>query len=93
MPTWVVPSRISRHSPRHTEREYRVSSGEDIRYQRILKARDVILELKLAFFHTLDLQLLESTRRYQVLDSVVKVAVFEFELGHTLPDSIQFFFG
>ncbi len=93
MPTWAVPSRISRHSPKHTDRQYRVSSGEDIRYQRIFKARDVILELKLAFFHTLDLQLLESTHGYQVLDSVVKVAVLEFEFEHALPDSIQLFFG
>ncbi len=63
-----------------------MSSGEDIRYQCIFKAGYIIFKLKLAPFQTLDFQFLKCTRRNQVINSIIKIAVLNLELDYTFPD-------
>jgi len=73
--------------------KYRMSSGEDIRYQGILKACNIVFQLKLALFQALDFQLFKGPRFYQVLDRIIEIPVLDLELDDTLSDVTEFFFG
>ena len=73
--------------------KYRMSSGEDIRYQGILQACNIVFQLKLALFQALDFQLFKSPRLYQVLDRIVEVPVLDLEFDDAFSDFTEFFFG
>ena len=95
MRTWAAPNRTSLLSLNNyfsIKRQYRVSSGEDIRYQYILQARYIIFKLQLALFQALDFELFESAGCYQVVNGVVQVAVLDLEFDNPLPNTAEFFF-
>jgi hypothetical protein len=73
--------------------KYRMSSGEDIRYQGIFQACNIVFQLKLALFQALDFQLLKGPCLYQMLDRIIEIPVLNLEFDDTFSDVTEFFFG